>query len=231
MTDEKTYRGRKFAMSLRGMRIAFSGAGGTGKGSVANAITRNFAIKFLPSTIQDSGLLLFPDTKNYREIREMPSLDRWIYQYSILMSQIQAERLAADSVIGYVSERSLFDFAAYVRDAPKEEYSKYLAFLLRAYERNPYDTIFYVPTGSFDPSDKNTTGKWKERDEKERRETDSYLRDVLKKYATRSKIVILRGDFEERKSIAIREIDEWRHHTSLNGSAIPTSPLTRLHTA
>lgn len=194
------------------MKIAFAGAGGTGKGTLANIISLDYKIPVIPSPVQDVGRIIFPDAKNYVDILTYDTIDRWIFQYSAVMSQIFLEKRLTLFYLACVSERSLFDYLAYATPAGEESlheyenrYLKYEEMILRAYKENPYDIIFYIPYDDFKPDDKETA-TWKERNEESRKATDSIIRKVLNCFADDSEVVTLRGNIKEREEKMHREI-------------------------
>nr|DAK26653.1 MAG TPA: AAA domain protein [Caudoviricetes sp.] len=194
------------------MKIAFAGAGGTGKGTLVNIISTDYEIPVIRSPVQDVGKMIFPDAKNYIDILNYDAVNRWAFQYSIVMSQIFLEKRLALTDLAYVSERSLFDYLAYASPASEESlhkhenrYLKYEEMILRAYKENPYDIIFYIPYDDFKPDDKETAA-WKERDEESRKATDVIIRKALNCFADDSEVVTLRGSIKEREEKICREI-------------------------
>lgn len=183
------------------MKIAFSGAGGTGKGTLASDISLDYDIPIIRSPVQDIGKMMFPDTKNYIEI---PTNKKWNFQYAVVLTQIFLEKHLAATDLAYVSERSVFDYIAYAETKDEKTYQDYKNMILRAYKENPYDIIFYIPYNDFVPQDKEDSS-WKERNEESRRLTDNFLRRILNEVDD-SEIVTLTGSIKQREERIHREI-------------------------
>lgn len=183
------------------MKIAFSGAGGTGKGTLASDISLDYDIPIIRSPVQDIGKMMFPDTKNYIEI---PTNKKWNFQYAVVLTQIFLEKHLAATDLAYVSERSVFDYIAYAETKDEKTYQDYKNMILRAYKENPYDIIFYIPYNDFVPQDKEDSS-WKERNEESRRLTDNFLRRILNEVDD-SEIVTLTGSIKQREEKIHREI-------------------------
>lgn len=183
------------------MKIAFSGAGGTGKGTLATDISLDYDIPVIRSPVQDVGKMMFPDVKNYIEIL---SDKKWNFQYAAVLTQIFLEKRLAVTDLAYVSERSLFDYIVYAETKNRKMYQDYKDMILRAYKENPYDIIFYIPYNDFIPRDKEDAS-WKERDENSRRLTDNFIRTILNE-ADDSEIVTLTGSVKQREEKIRREI-------------------------
>lgn len=183
------------------MKIAFSGAGGTGKGTLASDISLDYDIPIIRSPVQDIGKMMFPDTKNYIEI---PTNKKWNFQYAVVLTQIFLEKHLAATDLAYVSERSIFDYIAYAETKDEKTYQDYKNMILRAYKENPYDIIFYIPYNDFVPQDKEDSS-WKERNEESRRLTDNFLRRILNEVDD-SEIVTLTGSIKQREEKIHREI-------------------------
>lgn len=183
------------------MKIAFSGAGGTGKGTLASDISLGYDIPIIRSPVQDIGKMMFPDTKNYIEI---PTNKKWNFQYAVLLTQIFLEKHLAATDLAYVSERSVFDYIAYAETKDEKTYQDYKNMILQAYKENPYDIIFYIPHDDFIPQDKEEAS-WKERDEEHRKQTDKIIQKILN-IADDSEIVTLTGSIKQREEKMHREI-------------------------
>lgn len=190
------------------IKIALCGAGGSGKGTLAREISKNFGFQLLPSPIQDVGKLLYPDKENYKNIQmESSTEERNLYQHCIVMPQIINELNAArHTALGYVSERSVFDYLAYfyrfgrVNDEQSDKlFDQYEELVLRAYNQNPYDLIFFLGAKDFEPQDAEA-GKWKERDPQDREQTSDWLYYYLTKSGNvdKSQVFHIHGTVEER---------------------------------
>ena len=187
------------------MKIALTGAGGTGKGTLARAITdKSNILVYVPSSVQFVGKIMFPDVINYEGIKHLDRISRWQYQYAAVMAQIQSENLLEDD---FIVERSVFDFLAYVQDMPESEKLSYSNMIFNYYNKNPYDIIFYLPADDFRPTDDSP---WKERNESARKETDDFIKKLVVEstHCAKSEVITLRGSVEERLKQALSAINK-----------------------
>lgn len=189
------------------MKIGLSGPGGTGKGTIAHAITWNMPdVHIIDSPTEFFGRMIVPESKSFKDISEE---SRKLFQYSAVSAQIQTERFLSHECRSYISERSVFGFLAYysVDGIEDNEYKKYESYVLRAYRQNPYDIIFYCepdfePHGSSSPEGDS----WKERDSKSRNIRHEFLQRKLfeeKIMNTKDRMVRLErlsGSVDERLS-------------------------------
>ena len=202
------------------VRIAFSGAGGTGKGTLARYVTKHinrekgFNFTLIESRNEPITELLCPDSENYKD---MPPAIYDVKQFAILGGQIAQEEAAGDD---FISERSIFDYLAYfskdideLMKLSKDEMSRRLLYVdtyremvARAAERRPYDIIFMTPA-DFIPDD-SEENIWKERDEAERAETERKIARILELVVCHesTSVVCLTGSFSEKTERAMEEI-------------------------
>lgn len=184
------------------LKIAFSGAGGTGKGTLgpllSQTVENRLGIKsfFIPSSVQYVGNNLFPEAKNYKDFS---TKERLSYQYAILGGQIALEGHLNFRYDISIYERSIFDYLAYADELPKE----YRKSAMSAYVSDPYDIILFFPYDDFTPQDIKKSS-WKERDQESRKKTDAFLRRFLfeDSAAIYSVVKEIRGTVEERCKIA-----------------------------
>ena len=185
------------------------GAGGTGKGTMAKKISDKYSIELILSPVQEIGELMFPDVKNYSDIPSTSYINRWTFQYASAIAQIHMEKFAALNDLDYITERSVFDFLAYADYYSTDLYKAYETMILKAYERNPYDIVFYIPYDDFTPTDKKGS-PWKERDEYKRKKTDAFIRKMLdRNIPDASYVYTVRGTLEERMDFISKKIEEF----------------------
>lgn len=187
------------------MKIALTGAGGTGKGTLAKAITDELnGLVYIPSSVQFVGNIMFPHLASYVDIKHLDRISRWQYQYAAVMAQMQSENLSKND---FLVERSVFDYLAYVQDMPISEKVPYANMILSYYDKNPYDIVFYLPADDFKPMDDSP---WKERNESARQKTDEFIRKLVieSTCCVKSKVITLRGSVEERTKQALSIINK-----------------------
>jgi adenylate kinase family enzyme len=204
------------------LKIALCGAGGSGKGTLAREISRKFGFQLLPSPNQDVGLLLQPEKSNYKDIQtQSTEEERNLYQHCILFPQIINELNASrHTALGYVSERSVFDYLAYDykyarENGNTEAFDNYEQLVLRAYHQNPYDVIFFLSSNDFEPQDKEA-GKWKERDPEDRKWTNNWLYYYLVNSGNvdKSHVCALCGTVDERLEHASQVIRSFQEQSA-----------------
>jgi len=182
------------------VKIGLSGAGGTGKGTIARQIQEIYPeFEMIESPVEHIGKLIMPQSQSFRDIDNRTRRD---FQYSCVTAQIQNEWFLKNRGISYISERSLFDYLAYyLRDSGEiMGYRVYEKYVLRAHESNPYDIIFYC-CNDFKPhgSSSSEGDSWKERDEQSRKRRDDFLRrKFFEEKIFNGRIIELSGTPEER---------------------------------
>lgn len=187
------------------MRIGLCGAGGTGKGTSAKQIETLYAIDIINSPVEHIGKLFVPDSMSFNDITGKVRRD---FQYAGVSAQIQSEWFLSQRGISYVSERSVFDFLAYYQESAEEPggYKAYEEYVIRAYNSNPYDVLFYC-CNDFVPSE--TGAEWKERDEQSRNATDAFLRSKLfEEKIYNGDIIELKGSVDDRCTIIRSVLDD-----------------------
>ena len=169
------------------MKIALTGAGGTGKGTLGKALAETLQVPFLPSGIKETGSFFF-GMESYKDISKEKEE---VFQYTILANQIGQERAAGLISCSYVAERSTLDYILYYvqRGLTDKNY------IDKAIEwATNYDLILYTPADDFVPADKGTNS-WRQRDLDERIETDRILKSYLQMF---DNVVTITGDPEKR---------------------------------
>ena len=188
------------------MNIALCGAGGTGKGTLAeNLVTAydNLFGSYIPvikSPAQDIAKTLYPESKNFSDITNDK---RIMFQYCGLFSQISMEKNLFYNDMDYICERSIFDYLAYFNVGldDKLEYEKYKSIVKFHYEKYPYDYLCFLGL-DFIPADKEKN-KWKERDQQSREERNKILREIIfdNNMAYKSTVIDLTGVEDKVKYI------------------------------
>lgn len=182
--------------------IAFTGAGGTGKTTVAEALFNN-----VPSMVDYLRKNFYGSTAHYGDLTSIDEIIR--FQYGILFGQYIAELLTISNIDEDVAivpiERSSIDYAAYMLNQSdfimtKKKYTEkqscikhYVEQCIEHANKN-YNGIVYFPTGIFEPADKD--GSSKERDDKSINKTNSYIQSLI----TRVNIPVLQLKSKEVKS-------------------------------
>lgn len=174
MADKKTSR----------KIIAFTGAGGTGKTTVAEAIKHN-----VPSLVDYLRKEYYGSESKYGDLTDLDEIIR--FQYGILFAQFATEKMIKNiwtKTMIVPIERSSIDYGAYMlNQTEKYDLDKNLKTdIIRNYidacikhANTTYDGIVYFPTGKFTPSDQ--IGSSKERDDDSIHKTDRYINHILKR--------------------------------------------------
>lgn len=139
----------------RGLRIAFTGAGGTGKTSTVNKLIELEALQHLP--VMKSASRIVYEAKHLTE--EIVSKELSPSQLWSLQGDIFDAKVAQDDMNGeFIGDRTLLDHWAYclmycAKDMPNEVFTKYES-LVRKHMIAAYSHVFYFPWGYFKaPSD------------------------------------------------------------------------------
>lgn len=161
--------------------IGFTGAGGTGKSTIAKMIGNN-----VPSHVDTTRKMLYGETSKYGDLQ---SIEFLTFQHLILEIQFYAEIVALkkhnDNNIVPI-ERSSIDYGAYVlnQKSVEQNWEKELILLAEQYvvkciehANNSYQGIVYFPTGKFllDSDDRTT----KENNYESILRTDHYIQELL----------------------------------------------------
>lgn len=191
------------------MNIALCGAGGTGKGTLAQGLVTAYNnvygthISIINSPVQDVAKMMYPYSENFSDITEE---NRFMFQYYSILPQMFMERSFWYNDLDYICERSVFDYLAYFNvgvesDIIKEGYSSYKRKVKGHYEEYPYDYVCFLGL-DFIPADKEEN-KWKERDHKSREERDKILRKIIfeDNMAYKSTVIDLTGVEDKVKYI------------------------------
>lgn len=191
------------------MRIALTGAGGVGKGTLVKAFCKLHPEFFaLSSPVKPVASLLPSFGGSYADYEWH---DKEVLQYSALCAEINAERTMHENGLPFIAERSVFDFLPYYAEACADVGSvrKYESIVVKHAKDLPYDILAYIPV-EFEPCDRMENA-WKERDPEKRRKTDEYIQSMLFgiESSTPTCIVTLKGTTEERAA-KLSEIVRWK---------------------
>ena len=189
------------------MRIAFTGAGGTGKGTVSEMLCEKLEDMLQPHALLKSPneaitKMIVPGCKDYKDMNKLAYLAK---QFGILSAQIWQE----DMHTAFVAERSVLDYLCYLGPGWAEESGlgqdaislcqNYQGLIIERLMRKPYDYVFYMAP-DFHPADIEKNA-WKERTEAARHATDFNIRnDIarLEEMKCPTKFVELKGAPDER---------------------------------
>ena len=159
-------------------KIALTGAGGVGKGTLVEAF-RKLHPEFvsISSPMHPIASIISPQAKNYEDY----DIDaKNILQYSCLCAEMNAERVALENGFSFIAERSVIDFLAYYRQIfRKKRVKEYRANIYRFLESSPYNLLAYVPITFSPTSEDLKENAWKERDADSRLKTDACIREEL----------------------------------------------------
>lgn len=182
---------------MKTFRISFSGAGGTGKGTVGEIIAQKLRVPFLRSQNQRIG-----KSMGFANYDQPPSRQlEFAYQHAILQAQIAQE--VAMMSRGYVSERCVADYIPYYEDRKFLTQEPYWGIVKEHLQW--YDAIFFaVP--DFVPGD--IAGSWKERDMERRQKTSDGIEKFLVENF-KGRLCYLQGTIEERVQKALQHLATW----------------------
>lgn len=180
--------------------IAFTGAGGTGKTTVAEVLRNQ-----VPSLVDYIRKEFYGQNAHYGDLNNIDEILR--FQYGILFAQFATEKIITDNTNAEIIpiERSSLDYAAYLLnqtdsklnkksgEKSKEIVKNYLEQCIK-HANEHYDAIVYFPTGKFTPADSENSSK--ERDQISIEKTDNYIQSLL----DRVEIPVLRLMAPEVKS-------------------------------
>lgn len=127
------------------MRIAISGAAGTGKSLLAQELAKIYNVEFI-----EEGIRKYLEYKNIEHFRNMSPKETMEMQWSILNNKILREK----KLKNFIADRSTADNLAYAlrwcaretTEIPKSEMKHYIEVCQE--HCNIYDIIFVLPCGS-----------------------------------------------------------------------------------
>lgn len=136
-------------MTIReGTKIAFMGAGGTGKTTTATTIALQLEVPLMKS----ASRIVYEDQQLTETlVNEMDSGDKWALQADIFDEKTRQD----DGEFSFVADRSLLDHWAYclMYCAPFMSNEEFFEFELkvRKHMKATYTHLFYFPWGYFEP--------------------------------------------------------------------------------
>lgn len=190
--------------------IGFTGAGGVGKGTLGESLSRSLDIRFVRSSVQSVGQELFPRSKNFSD---MTPADKYLFQHCAVIAQMETEKIFRSEGDSFLAERSVLDFIPYflkVFGEEKELCSNYQQMVWDYLKDHPYDYLVYIPVEFRPSADDMQRNAWKERNESSQQHTDAVIRDLISSMAFQGiqipKIIRVSGSVEERVQQCINEI-------------------------
>lgn len=188
-------------------RIAFSGAGGTGKGTVLSMVKQEFPhIVSISSPMESLTKCYLGERKNYLDGSEDELRTK---QWMGLGAQFWAEKTLDVADKSFISERSCLDYLAYWNQ--QLEYDEaYHSFAIEGCFN--YDIVFYFPCDFENTEEEIAAHAWKERNQDKRKKTDEIMRALWKEFKEIAdnvgviQFVELFGSVENKTKIVAREI-------------------------
>lgn len=184
------------------MKIALAGAGGTGKGTLGQMLACHYGLTFLPSFIKETGVSMGM-INSYNDVKD--ESQHIAFQNTIMHGNIFQQRALELAGLGFVAERTTFDYIPYFLERGLED-QKYLD-MARSWGKEAYDLIIYVPI-EFEPSSHDlSVNSWKERDSSKQSRTDRIILQEISDHCP-EKMLIVSGSARERFVQALRHIDK-----------------------
>lgn len=164
--------------------VAFTGAGGTGKSTIAQGFKFN-----IPSPVDRLRKEFYGNNAKFGTFTKFNEIEEW--QTNLLYSAFSLENYAADIYGNYndivTIERSSIDYAAYfLNQASKFSknqkcFEKIQDYVTRCIEHanSTYAYVIYFPIGKFDPGYTNDSSK--ERTLESIKKTDEFINSLLKR--------------------------------------------------
>ena len=188
-------------------RIAFSGAGGTGKGTVLSMVKQEFPhIVSISSPMESLTKCYLGERKNYLDGSEDELRTK---QWMGLGAQFWAEKTLDAAGKSFISERSCLDYLAYWNQ--QLEYDEaYHSFAIEGCFN--YDIVFYFPCDFENTEEEIMVHAWKERNQDKRKKTDEVMRALWKEFKEIAdnvgviQFVELFGSVKNKTKIVAREI-------------------------
>lgn len=197
-------------VNMANLRIAFTGPGGSGKTTLANEIALILDLPLITEQFRTAARSLNYDPKRHK-------YDKWLAT-ELLGVALQASHETAAQITGFVSDRTVYDYLAYmvafaqINGAEYEEKAS-AAIMMRAITDKPdrYDLIFYVPPFSDTLEDDG----FRYQDSEDKRVEEGAMKDILNMASDK-----LRGDtilltvesitLKDRIEEVIEKINRWK---------------------
>jgi nicotinamide riboside kinase len=184
------------------LRLGFTGAGGTGKGTLAKKVADKLGLTFLPTPLTEIGrrfgMLDFKDHRGQE--------DAIAYQFAALHAQIYQEKGLRLAGLGYIAERTSLDYIPYYVQKVKlktlDHVYQQTAF---RWAEDAYTMIIYCPL-EFEPQDGEA---WKERDQADRQKTDTILCSWLNRIQTVVPVITVTGSITDRYNQIFDALDDY----------------------
>ena len=199
--------------------IGFSGAGGTGKTTVANYLGSN-----IPSIVDYLRKEFYGQSSKFNQLDNFDEILR--FQYGILYAQVGLEKILPDLFDNDIIpiERSTIDYAAYLlHQSDRFELTNSQIIDIKRYvekcidhANKYYDGIVYFPTGQFTPAD--AEGSSKERDEESIKKTDTYINNLLEHLSIPT--IRLRSSRIESRAKAVTDFYDWCQRNKDSGHTL-----------
>lgn len=188
-------------------RIAFTGAGGTGKGTILSLVRKQMPhIIPISSPMESLTKRYLGERKNYLDGNEAELRTK---QWMGLSAQYWTERTLDNAEKSFISERSCMDYLSYWnQQLPFDEAYRSLA-IEGCYN---YDIVFYFPCDFKNTQEEIAAHTWKERDFEKRKKTDETISSLWKEFQEKEnrsgfiQFIKLFGSEHNKANIVIREI-------------------------
>lgn len=200
--------------SIDKLKIAFAGAGGTGKSTLAQALRDCYTstkckVNYLPSHISDIGKQMGLNHYNSYHVNQCA------FQWSVLFAQIAKEQAFAENDYGFVTDRCSLDYIANSIQKLEEKKlsngSMSYYFQIAREHAKFYDLIIFVPVGFENTESDKKINMWKERDNEKRKRTN----DIIYGELVKSGISYLNvsGSIDDR----LKQVQDYLHkHYNIN---------------
>lgn len=170
--------------SIDKLKIAFAGAGGTGKSTLAQAFrdyytSLEYKVNYLPSHISDIGKQMGLSHYNSYHINQCA------FQWSVLFAQIAKEQAFVENGYGFVTDRCSLDYIANsiqkLEEKKLSNRSMSYYFQVAREHAKTYDLIVFIPVEFDNTESDKKNNSWKERDNEKRKRTNDIIYGELVK--------------------------------------------------
>ena len=170
--------------SIDKLKIAFAGAGGTGKSTLAQALrdyytSLEYKVNYLPSHISDIGKQMGLSHYNSYHVNQCA------FQWSVLFAQIAKEQAFVKNGYGFITDRCSLDYIANSIQKLEEKKlsngSMSYYFQVAREHAKTYDLIVFIPVEFDNTESDKKINSWKERDNEKRKRTNDIIYGELVK--------------------------------------------------